>query len=328
MSERFPRHNVLESIGRRAIAALVAVCMVGSGVTPVIAGPSGDASFQKVKELQGQGADAMQMAANADLAGRYSQACQGYRNAATYWENAIYAALGMLTDSDYDNEKVKNHTAALQVGVDEAKQSANEVCGKEDDPQASGLSEEEEADMELAESEEANERVKVIVSEARQMSDEALSAHDAGDSAGACQKGRAAASLWVRARDTYAAIPRRDEGTLASITTNASQSEADRDEVYCLQSDVDVLIAEFDTVYAQANDYEAQAKRLYAEDDSAKACQAGRLATQYHTRAATLSRQIWTRLPAENKDAIDPPAYEKHAATMAEFERDYYCSGQ
>ena len=65
-----------------------------------------------------------------EAAGRYSQACTGYRDAAERFESAIYSLVGQPMQTEEQRENTKAYADHLQGNVDDAKAGASRVCGK------------------------------------------------------------------------------------------------------------------------------------------------------------------------------------------------------
>jgi hypothetical protein len=110
---------------------LVASALLCSG-SALFAGAKGAAAAEKAGRLNNEAKEAFDRAIAYDKAGTYSKACVNYRNADALWTNAIYASLDIQLDPDYDQQAIRQSTAFLQKAADQAKKSANEVCGKID----------------------------------------------------------------------------------------------------------------------------------------------------------------------------------------------------
>ena len=74
--------------------------------------------------------NAFNQAIDDEDAGRYSDACIGYRNAASRFENAIYSLVGMSMQTEEDRERIKAYADHLQDNVDDAKAGATRVCSR------------------------------------------------------------------------------------------------------------------------------------------------------------------------------------------------------
>ena len=67
---------------------------------------------------------------DAKEAGNNEDACRNFNNAATLWENAVYALMSYSMRTEEDRELLKRDADQLQSAANKAKEQARNVCGK------------------------------------------------------------------------------------------------------------------------------------------------------------------------------------------------------
>ncbi len=163
-------------------------------------------------------------------AGRNEQACQGFKNAAILYKNAILSLYSASLSTPDDRKYVTDTANFLQSHADSAKEGAEMYCGLNDEPvQATTSSNDFDND---AETKLDLQRTETL---AKAQYQDAVRKYDANDFAGACTSARLSAVSYgkiVTALKANGAL----ESAFANadqIYANARQAATDRDEFYC-----------------------------------------------------------------------------------------------
>jgi hypothetical protein len=106
------------SYARRLCAGLGALAVLGASAA--LADQASDLDTRAAAEYN-RGLDAQE-------AGENSTACQHFRNAATLYENSIYALMSRSMATEEAREYIKTASGQQQTRADKAKAKAGEVC--------------------------------------------------------------------------------------------------------------------------------------------------------------------------------------------------------
>jgi len=206
----------------RLIAALIA-CHALLSANLAAAEPSTDAQAKHAQEV------ALQAVEDGE-AGRNEQACQGFKNAAILYKNAVYSLYSHSLSTPDDRKYVTDSATFLQDKVNTAKEAVSMYCGLPDEPNPVAASSND-VDSDADSKRDLQRSADLAQSQYK----EAARLYEANDFAGACASVRLSAAGFGRVVDAMRANHALESAfaNAAQIYTNAAQAAADRDEFFC-----------------------------------------------------------------------------------------------